>query len=501
MVAVFWLSFAGLAACADGDDGEGPQTYAVGGTIVGYTGQGLLLASPGLPDIAVTAGATEFTFGEELPKGASYDVSVVAHPSAPGQLCAVANGEGTVSRSDVRAVRVDCGALEGDAVTFRRILDGELTPEAGLLEISRSGGLPIETSVGFIFAVSPSAGTGRPGTLTSPNGRFATVRTHEVAGMAWALVKVTQPDGARYEFLTSEGSLIADRFARCVAVEGPSYLPLVRSSAPHLELWRGIGEGLVAARTLRVWVHPGTTPTHAMYAHDGQAVFGPGGGSWPDVGGWSLETVALPSTLVVGIDDGDPTVDWWPNRFDEYTDVEDACPTSWGCEGLGTVGGDGDAYTDYVADTVLPFIEARYGTVEHRGIMGASLGGVISYLQELNRPGDFDVVASVSGTMGWGSVRMHNPTLIEQYAALSACPPAAFYLDSGGSPGLGCLDVDLDGIFDDAGTDNHCENVQLKGVLESLGCDVTYRWLPGAGHDVPEFRLRAPAIFALLEAL
>jgi hypothetical protein len=175
--------------------------------------------------------------------------------------------------------------------------------------------------------------------------------------------------------------------------------------------------------------------------------------------------------------------------------------------GAGDVGGRAGAYADYVAGTVRPFVEARYGTPLRSGVLGSSLGGLLAYDQALRHPGAYDFVASLSGTMGWGSIGpgSHAQTMIEAYAALGACPDATLYLDSGGGPGSGCVDSDQDGIRDDApdASDNYCENDQLRSVLEALGCGAAlhYVWAQGAAHNEAAWRGRSPAILAIFEAL
>ncbi len=103
-------------------------------------------------------------------------------------------------------------------------------------------------------------------------------------------------------------------------------------------------------------------------------------------------------------------------------------------------------------------------------------------------PGAYDYAASLSGTMGWGSIGagITNETMIERYAA-AGHGATALYLDSGG--GGTCVDNDGDGIEDDdpTGADNYCENKQLESVLYSLGyvanVDVWHWWEPDALHN------------------
>lgn len=374
---------------------------------------------------------------------------------------------------------------EGDAVILQRVLDGALAPDKGLAQVALAGGWPIATSKGYLFALA-DAGNG-PYQLSSP--AFPTVALRSEAGAAWALVPVRAPQGAGYQFATRSGAAFPDPLSRYFKYDGADLVSLVSPQGAHLERWPGIGDANIAPRTLRVWV-PAGPPTHFLYAQDGQNLFG---GFPRSFGGWFLQDGAGPATLIAGIDNS-------AARFDEYTPSADVLSGA-------PAGGKGDAYTDYVENTVRPFIEARYGRPQRSGVIGSSLGGVISFHQILRHPSTWDFAASLSGTMGWGSIGpgVHNRTLIEAMAALGSCPAATLYLDSGGGPGSGCVDSDADGIRDDApdASDNYCENAQLLEVLQNLGCGsrLHYLWSQGAQHNEAAWRGRAPAIVALFESL
>jgi len=162
---------------------------------------------------------------------------------------------------------------------------------------------------------------------------------------------------------------------------------------------------------------------------------------------------------VVGIDNT-------PARMAEYTHVTDDL-------GSGPIGGDGDGYADFVHGYVRTLIRDAYGEPPKVGVMGSSLGGLISFHIADRYPGDYDFAASLSGTMGWGSIGagQMQPTIIERYAAAGQ-RSTALYLDSGGSGT--CYDSDQDGIEDDdpSASDNYCENKQLESVLLAAGYTV-----------------------------
>jgi predicted alpha/beta superfamily hydrolase len=134
-------------------------------------------------------------------------------------------------------------------------------------------------------------------------------------------------------------------------------------------------------------------------------------------------------------------------------------------------------------------MEAAYGAASTVGLLGSSLGGLISlHIADLY-PERYDMVISMSATLGWGSRALNNPTMIEIYEAKGR-RPFAIYLDSGGGDGgMACVDADMDGIKDDnpAASDNYCENVQMRDTLAAIGhefgVDLWHWFMPGAAHN------------------
>ena len=81
--------------------------FAVGGTVSGLTGGGLVLQNNGGDDLAIGANGV-FTFATALLDGSTYNVTVKAQPTGPSQTCTVTNGAGTLARSTVMDVEVTC---------------------------------------------------------------------------------------------------------------------------------------------------------------------------------------------------------------------------------------------------------------------------------------------------------------------------------------------------------------------------------------------------------
>ena len=83
----------------------GGAKYAVGGTVTGLTGSGLVLDLNAGDGISFT-GSGSFVFGTRLANNAAYGVTISAQPSA--QTCTVHNGSGTIDKAAITNVIVTC---------------------------------------------------------------------------------------------------------------------------------------------------------------------------------------------------------------------------------------------------------------------------------------------------------------------------------------------------------------------------------------------------------
>lgn len=84
--------------------------FAVGGTVVGLTGEGLLLQNNGVDVLGVEQDGA-FAFPMPVEDEAAFDVRVFQQPTDPDQTCAVTGGEGVVAGADVTNVAVTCVTL------------------------------------------------------------------------------------------------------------------------------------------------------------------------------------------------------------------------------------------------------------------------------------------------------------------------------------------------------------------------------------------------------
>ncbi|RLD21799.1 MAG: hypothetical protein DRI69_03080 [Bacteroidetes bacterium] len=139
-------------------------------------------------------------------------------------------------------------------------------------------------------------------------------------------------------------------------------------------------------RTRKIWIYlpPGyetsTSSYPVLYMHDGQNLFDD---STSFAGEWHVDeslndlyesnNIAL---IVIGVENGGT------ERLNEYS--------PWINPTYG--GGDGDDYMDFIVETLKPFVDENYRTLSNRentGLMGSSLGGLISHYGALASPDVF----------------------------------------------------------------------------------------------------------------
>ncbi len=141
-------------------------------------------------------------------------------------------------------------------------------------------------------------------------------------------------------------------------------------------------------RTRRVWLY--LPPDYAtttkrypvLYMHDGQNLFDAAtsfAGEWGiDETLDSLHARGDAGVILVGVDHGGP------HRLDEYN--------PWRADRADLGGGDGDAYVEFLVHSLKPYIDQHYRTRADRdntGIMGSSMGGLISLYAALKYPDVF----------------------------------------------------------------------------------------------------------------
>jgi 6-phosphogluconolactonase (cycloisomerase 2 family) len=143
-----------------GDASSGPT---VGGTVTGLAGTGLVLQNNGGDDLTVSASGA-FTFATPLADGAAYDVSILTQPASPAQICAVANGKGTIAGgASVTSVAVRCAPV----VRFVLVVD-KLDGSVGTFALDAASGR-------LTYAGKSATGMQPISVATDPDGKFAWV--------------------------------------------------------------------------------------------------------------------------------------------------------------------------------------------------------------------------------------------------------------------------------------------------------------------------------------
>ena len=149
----------------------------------------------------------------------------------------------------------------------------------------------------------------------------------------------------------------------------------------------------------KIWVylppnyHNSTKKFPVIYMHDGQNLFDD---TTSFIGEWHVDETLNElfhktgkGFIVVAVENGGS------ERINEYT--------PWKNEKYG--GGKGAVYIDFIVNTLKPYIDKNYRTkksAKHTGLIGSSLGGLISYYGGLKYPAVFGKVGALS-TSFWFS--------------------------------------------------------------------------------------------------
>ncbi|MDZ4763484.1 MAG: alpha/beta hydrolase-fold protein [Chloroflexota bacterium] len=181
--------------------------------------------------------------------------------------------------------------------------------------------------------------------------------------------------------------------------------------SPQLNNWRDIFV-LLPPSYLR-----GDKRYPVLYMQDGQNLFdwaSSYSGEWEvDETMVALERVLRLECIVVGVANGGM------DRVHEYAPFIDP---DYG-------GGRGDQYLDFLIDTLKPCIDSEFRTRSERaatGIVGSSMGGLISIYGYMSRPEIFGMCASMSGAYWFA-----DKAILTYVGQTEPPPPGRVYLDSG----------------------------------------------------------------------
>lgn len=152
-------------------------------------------------------------------------------------------------------------------------------------------------------------------------------------------------------------------------------------------------------KTITIWTPVGydandkSKKYSVLYMTDGQNIFG----DKSTLSGyeWEVDETVLSymqnggdGIIVVGIDNSNN------KRDSELTpDIGDVVPSY---NNGGFKNGTGKAYSDFVVDKVIPYVEANYNTNSIRGIVGSSSGGIESFYIGMEHMDKFDYIGAIS---------------------------------------------------------------------------------------------------------
>jgi hypothetical protein len=170
-VALFLVAGMSLAGCGGSSHSSqsASTTYTIGGSVLGFTGTGLVLQDNGGNDLAVTASATSFTFAAPVATGGVYSVTVLTQPA--GANCIVTNGDGK-AMANVTSVSVTCSSLYSIGGTVKG-----LTGPGLVLQNNGGDNLAVNAkATSFTFATPLASGSAYSiAVLTQPVGENCVV--------------------------------------------------------------------------------------------------------------------------------------------------------------------------------------------------------------------------------------------------------------------------------------------------------------------------------------
>ncbi len=244
----------------------------------------------------------------------------------------------------------------------------------------------------------------------------------------------------------------------------------------------------IQPRHVVVWLPPGyADPVNAarrhpvLYMHDGQNVFDPAtafmGREWhaDEVADRLVREGRIPPLIIVGI---------WntPDRVADYTPDQDPEEQRGDHKPQGR-GGNGTAYLRWITEELKPMIDREYRTDPARGstgIMGSSLGGIISLAAAEERPGTFGRVAAVSPSLWWNS-----GSVIDRWTTRRPCPQR-LWLCMGDRERKG-LDAELRRL-----------EAAIRGAQDMTTLRLHAEIVPGGTHDEPSWSARLDRVLVFL---
>lgn len=321
------------------------------------------------------------------------------------------------------------------------------------------GGGPVASSMGQFFFSHERTGTAPEvrGTMTQWEASAQGVM-RPVKGQLWGrfmdvpqgpqAYKLVYGQGASWRTDPSNRHVQWDGIARDGVGDFNSLIGQPQPATSGRTLWWPDvrAQALGNARPVYVHLPPGYDASPealypTLYVQDGNESITRG--QFHDVAdAWSVET-GSPGAVLVFV-----ALAAQEDRFNEYT--------------MASQGALGDAYADFLATTLVPRVERHVRArpdARARGVIGASLGGLISFWSALRHPTVFEYVGGMSSSFFWAQDFM-----IREVQA-RGCQGLRYYIDSG-EP-----------------RDNADVTRRMRDVLTQMGCVFEHVEQPGGQHE------------------
>ncbi|MGD7023709.1 alpha/beta hydrolase [Rossellomorea vietnamensis] len=238
-------------------------------------------------------------------------------------------------------------------------------------------------------------------------------------------------------------------------------------------------------RTIRVYLPKGYERNAdqrypVLYMHDGQNLYrdeDAGYGMAWRVGDYLDESEF--EMIVVGIDCNDGL-----KRLDEYAPWESSKMPEVFDETRATIGGEGQAYIEYIVHELKPFIDQKYRTkTSETSMAGSSMGGLISTYAACKYPHIFKRVASLS------SAYWFNQEAIEELIRKSDMSAVErFYMDVGTAEVTETID----------GETYERTSERVYDILKEKVENIRFDTIEGGVHNEISWRERLPQVFGYL---
>jgi 6-phosphogluconolactonase (cycloisomerase 2 family) len=168
-------------------------TYAVGGTVTGLQGAGLVLELNGSDDLAVSSDGS-FGFARQLQSGQTYSVTIKSQPTLARELCVASSASGTLVIGNVSNIAIQCSMLLGYVYAVT-------APHENLIVtygIVAATGALLPTGTPVLSGVYPTSMVVTPSgsSLYISNFGFGTILSYSIDAATGALTPVGSPISA-----------------------------------------------------------------------------------------------------------------------------------------------------------------------------------------------------------------------------------------------------------------------------------------------------------------